>query len=303
MMGRKGFALVLTLVITALMVAVTAELIHQVYVDTSLSRGFRDGQQASLLAESGIEGGKKLLQMALSGQGYSSLSDKWAQPFKLDDETGSITITAVEESGKICLNDLAQNTVTHETLKRLGKQLELPDDIWIALSDWIDTNDETQSGGAESTYYMTLKSPYRARNGKLATLSELSLVKGFTPTVIEKLKNYVTVYSEYGTSTIGTAKININTAPIKVLIALHSQINNDLANKLDFERKLKPFSSVGELSRIQGFDKISQDLVTSCSVKGAVYRITSVARVKDTSRTVEAVINQNDGTVFSWQEY
>jgi len=72
---------------------------------------------------------------------------------------------------------------------------------------------------------------------------------------------------------------------------------------LDFERKLKPFSSVGELSRIQGFDKISQDLVTSCSVKGAVYRITSVARVKDTSRTVEAVINQNDGTVFSWQEY
>ena len=106
MKGQKGFALVLTLVITALMVAVTAELIHQVYVDTSLSRGFRDGQQASLLAESGIEGGKKLLQMNLSNQDYSSLSDKWAQPFKQDDESGSLTITASEESGKICLNGL-----------------------------------------------------------------------------------------------------------------------------------------------------------------------------------------------------
>lgn len=54
--GRRGFALVLTLVVTALMVAVAVELVHQVYVDTSLTRAFRDGQQASILAESGIEG-------------------------------------------------------------------------------------------------------------------------------------------------------------------------------------------------------------------------------------------------------
>ncbi|MFA7062493.1 MAG: hypothetical protein WC156_16935, partial [Pedobacter sp.] len=105
--GENGFALVLTLVVTALMVAVTAEMIHQVYVDTSLSRGFRDGQQASLLAESGIDGGTKLLQMALSVHpDYTSLSDKWAAPFKLDDETGSIEITATDESGKINLNGL-----------------------------------------------------------------------------------------------------------------------------------------------------------------------------------------------------
>jgi general secretion pathway protein K len=79
--GEKGFALILTLVVTALMVALTAELIHQVYVDTSISRGFRDGQQASILAESGITAAKKLIQFALSNQEYSSLSDTWAKPF------------------------------------------------------------------------------------------------------------------------------------------------------------------------------------------------------------------------------
>src|SRR6266704_2359768 len=106
--NESGFALILTLVVTALMVAVVVEMIHQVYVDTSLSRGFRDGQQASLLAESGISGGTKLLQLALSlsGRKYSALSDKWAEPFRLDDETGTIEITAVEESGKINLNGL-----------------------------------------------------------------------------------------------------------------------------------------------------------------------------------------------------
>jgi len=307
MIGRKGFALVLTLVITALMVAVTAELIHQVYVDTSLSRGFRDGQQASLLAESGIEGGKKLLQMALSGQDFSSLSDKWAQPFKLDDETGSITITAVEENGKICLNGLIlpngdYDSFTLETLKRLGSQLKLPVNLWPALADWLDSDDLVKSEGAESSYYMTLKSPYRARNGKLATLAELSLVKGFTPEVIIKLKPFVTVYAEKSGSLISKSRININTAPKEVLMALDKGIDDRLAARVLEERRLKPFKSVAELSRVSGLETISTGLQGFASVKGAVYLVTSVAQVKDTLRTVESVIRLSD-EILSWQEY
>jgi len=75
MRSEKGFALVLTLIVTALMVAVLVEMIYQVTVDVSLSRGYRDGQQASLLAESGVTGGTKLLQLALVGKDYTALSD------------------------------------------------------------------------------------------------------------------------------------------------------------------------------------------------------------------------------------
>jgi general secretion pathway protein K len=307
---RKGFALVITLVITALMVAVTTELIHQVYVDTSLSRGFRDGQQASLLAESGITGGTKLLQLSLSGQDYSSPSDKWAQPFKLDDETGTITITAVEESGKICLNGLVlpngeYDSFTWEALKRLGDQLKLKDNtfLWSALADWLDSDDLQKSDGAESPYYQTLKTPYRARNGKLATLAELSLVKGFTPEVIAKIKPFVTVYAEEGGSLISKSRINVNTAPKEVLIALDKRIDEGLAARVLEERRLKPFRSVAELSRISGFDTIATGLVAYASTKGVVYRISSIAKVKETYRTVEAVIRWQDGVILSWQEY
>lgn len=305
---RKGFALVITLVITALMVAVTAELIHQVYVDTSLSRGFRDGQQASLLAESGIDGGKKLLQLALSGQDYSSLSDKWAQPFKLDGETGTITITATEESAKICLNGLVTSngeydTFTWKALKRLGAQLKLPENLWPALADWLDSDDLQKSDGAESVHYLSLKTPYRAHNAKLATLAELSLVKGFTPEVIAKLKPFVTVYTEQSGGLISKSMINVNTAPKEVLIALDERIDEGLAARVIEERRLKPFRSVAELSRISGFDTIATSLIASCNARGAVYRITSVARVKETYRTVEAVVRQQDGTILSWQEY
>ena len=133
MRGEKGFALVLTLIVTALMVAALVEMIHQVYVDISLSRGYRDGQQASLLAESGVTGGTKLLQIALQGKEYTSLSDAWATPVKLDDETGTIEVTVVEESGRINLNSLVQpngefEPFTQAALKRLGKRLQIPEE-------------------------------------------------------------------------------------------------------------------------------------------------------------------------------
>lgn len=302
--GEKGFALVLTLVVTALMVAVTAEMVHQIYVDTSLSRGFRDGQQASLLAESGISGGTKLLQTALSGRDYSALSDKWAEPFKLDDETGMIEITAIEENSRINLNSLVLpngefDPFTLAALKRLGKRLQIPEECWSALADWLDSDDLPRSGGAETNYYMSMNSsnrPYGAHNGKLTTLAELSLVKSFTPETIVKLQPFVTIYEPVA----GLSQVNINTAPKEVVAAMDDRIDDRMAERILEERRLKPFRSLGELSRVDS--QIGSALAGRASVKGDIYRIISVARVKDTSRTVEAVLRLT-GEKLSWQEY
>jgi general secretion pathway protein K len=62
--GEGGFALVITLIITALLIALTAEFVNEVYVDTSASHNFVNGQQASILADSGIAGGIKILQLS-----------------------------------------------------------------------------------------------------------------------------------------------------------------------------------------------------------------------------------------------
>jgi general secretion pathway protein K len=302
--NEKGFALVLTLVVTALMVAVTTELIHQVYVDTALSRGFRDGQQASLLAESGITGGLKLLQTTLSTQAYSSPGT----PLKQDDETGSIEITSTEESGKINLNDLVDasggiNPVTEKMLKRLGKQLNLNirDDAWSALEDWLDSDGLPRSGGAETPYYQTQKPPYSARNGRLATVTELSLVRGFTSGIVARLRPFVTVYPMQAGLAL-TTQININSAPKEVIIALDDRISDTMAERVLEERKLHPFKNVAELSNISGFGSIATGLVGVATTKGSVFRIISIARVKDSARTVEAVL-QLSGEILSWQEY
>ena len=303
MRGNRGFALVLVLVVTALMVAVTTELIHQVYVDTSLSRGFRDGQQASLLAESGVTAGAKYLKWSFSGD-TTSLAD----PLKQEDETGTIEIRMIEESGKLNLNLLVTadgnfNQKTYNALLRLGKRLEIPEDVWSALADWLDSNDDQRSGGAETPYYQTLKPPYRARNGKMATLAELSLVKGFTPEILARLKPFVTVYSEQTSTMITSQQININTAPLEVLTALSDSIDDAMASRIVAERQRNPFKNTDNVSRLSGGAAIAQELTGVLTYKGAIFRITSISKVKDSARTVDAVVRLADEKILSWQEY
>ena len=302
--NESGFALILTLVVTALMVAIVVEMIHQIYVDTSISRGFRDGQQASILAESGVTGGAQLLQKSLSGRAYTALSDLWATPIKLEDEVGSLVISISDESGKININGLVQpngeyEPFTQKTVLRLGDHMQLPGDIWSAVADWIDSDDLPRSGGVETPYYRTMKPAYSARNGKLMTLAELSLVKGITPELLGKLRPYLTIFSDG--SPLPT--ININTASKEILVALDERIDDRMAERIEEKRRQTPFKSTGELAQVSGMETIATTLVGKISVKGNLFKIVSVARVKDSGRTVEAVVRLSDGKFLSWQEY
>jgi general secretion pathway protein K len=314
--NESGFALILTLVVTALMVAVVVEMIHQVYVDTSLSRGFRDGQQASILAESGVEGVVKLMPSFISANPTTSLSDVWAKPIKLDDEAGSLTVTITEESGKININDLVDpigtdNVDTKNALSRLGKFLtpQLPETIWPPVADWIRPPGSATHSGVAPSYYGAHNPPYKARNAPLLTLTELSLIKGISPDIPRKLTPYLRTFSE-SVSTI-RSKVNINTAPKEVLQALDNVIDARTAETIIEKRNIKAFDGIGDVNARVPETGQSQNLVNVISVKGNVFRITAVATVKDSIRTVEAVVQPGTAGLsntipigfLSWQEY
>ncbi len=53
-----------------------------------------------------------------------------------------------------------------------------------AILDWLDEDDEPRDYGAETEYYMTLPTPYAAKNGPLDSIEELLLVKGVTPELL-----------------------------------------------------------------------------------------------------------------------
>jgi general secretion pathway protein K len=309
MREERGFALVLTLVVTAILVALVVEFITEVYVDTSSRQYAVDGQQASLLADSGMTGSIKLLQKELVGKGYSSLQDRWATPLVLEEEKGTLRVTVEEENGKLSLNHVALpngtfNDAYFGIATRLLKKLGLSTDLCDALADWVDENEEPHPGGAESNWYLAQKPPYRAKNSRLESVEELALVKGFSGKPLEQLRPFVTVYADDPASP--AAPININTAPREVLMALDERMTDSLADRIMEYRKGTPFKSPGELARVSGMESIATGLQTLIRTKGSVYRLRSEATVNGTVRVVEAVVRLTGGAEpprLYWREY
>jgi len=305
--NQRGFALVVTLLVTALLVALVVEFITDVYVDTSSRRNFVDGQQASILAESGVTGAISVLQLTLAAQEeFTSLTDQWARPIDIPDESGTLRLTIEEENGKLNLNYVAGtrfNAAYVESFGRLFRKLELPaNDLLDALADWIDDDLLPRPGGAEETYYTGRKPPYVASNSPLLTLEELALVKGFAPDALPRVRPFVTVYDDIANG----AFVNINTAPKEVLLALDEKMTDTLVERIIDYRKTTPFKARGELSQVAGMDGVVQNIKIPLRTRGSIYRIRSEATVNGTSRVIEAVVNLSMASsprTLYWREY
>jgi general secretion pathway protein K len=304
---QSGFALVITLIITALLVALAVEFIHDVYVEASLGRSYADGQQAALMADSGVNGSVKLLQTILAGQEYSSLLDRWALPLDIEDDRGRLHVEISDESGKLNLNSIVfpngePNEPFYSMLPRLCRSLKLPAELRDTAADWIDEDDEPRPGGAETAYYQSLPIPYRAKNAPLDTFDELRMVNGFDEKTLKILSPFVTAYADVSGAPF--SKINVNTAPRELLAVLDENMNDDLAGRILEYRKTKPIKSTAEISRIPGLETIGIGLQGKICVKGTVYRILSRATVNDTIRIVEALV-RIDGlkpAILYWRE-
>jgi len=90
-----------------------------------------------------------------------------------------------DEMGKINLNAWMAVDSTGQTLyAALLKLPNMTEEVADAIIDWMDSDDSERPSGAESAYYGGLTPPYQAKNGPLATLAELLLVKGVTPQLL-----------------------------------------------------------------------------------------------------------------------
>ncbi|MCK4343273.1 MAG: general secretion pathway protein GspK [Phycisphaerae bacterium] len=89
------------------------------------------------------------------------------------------------ESGKLNLNAASEDEITwllDSVLLDLG--IQNSPELVDALLDWLDADEDMRPNGAESDYYEQLEPGYYAKNGRLDTLEELLLVRGFTAAVL-----------------------------------------------------------------------------------------------------------------------
>jgi hypothetical protein len=91
-----------------------------------------------------------------------------------------------DESTRLNLNVLL---ILDKQLPGSGRTLlmALPgmtEDVADAILDWLDADDEQRELGAEVDYYSGLSPAYGAKNGPVATVEELLLVRGVTPQLL-----------------------------------------------------------------------------------------------------------------------
>jgi general secretion pathway protein K len=251
MKRREGVALITTLMIVALLVTVVIEFNRIAVAEIDISQNFGDEKKILYTVISGVKAISELLRVEKIFSPGVTLTGKWAQSHTyfvaassmMEEESLEGEIT--DENGKINVNRLcgekgefndAQKALWERLLKQSRFELsaEQVDTIIHSVKDWIDGDDKmTGIYGAEEAFYETRG--YPCKNRPLDYVEELLLIKGITEEIFygskekEGLRPYFTVY--------GDPQININTAPLPVMMALSENMTESIAADLDAYRR------------------------------------------------------------------
>ena len=254
-------ALLIVLVIIALLSTLLTELAFSTLVDLRLTETFRDTTRAYYLAKGGVNAGRMIIQEDRNG--YDSLDEPWSQGVvNYPVGEGAITVRITDQNGKLGINAMVNrdtpSALMIDRFYRLMLALEIdkwgdPAELTAALIDWIDEGEspypmilteglDIPVAGAEATYYQSLTQPYLVKNGRVETLEELALIKGFTPEILRRVLPHVALHEE--------VKVNINTASSAVLMSLDPEIDEDVADILIGYRKEAPIKRLEQLEEV-----------------------------------------------------
>ncbi|HSL92740.1 MAG TPA: type II secretion system minor pseudopilin GspK [Candidatus Limnocylindrales bacterium] len=311
-MKRKnaGVALLITLLVLVLIVILAMEIFRAGARAAQTGAFGRDSVRGSLLAEAGLAAARIALRETAKDFKYDTLDQIWSRPVPpIELGEGTILVTVEDEDRKINLNRLvlpngnAPDEQRLAVFRKLLANLDIDPSIADAVVDWLDNDDTPRVGGAESSYYLSLPYPYRAKNDLFDTLDELRLVRGMTPERFDKIKPFATIYS--------SGKVNINTAPKEVLMALSAgqdaadagEIDDSVADQIVEYRKDNPFRGARDIGNVS---PSLRDLYTRTrfpdllDVKGTAFRVRSTGNISGISRTIDAV-GLRSGNDIQWR--
>ena len=294
--SEKGVAIVLVLLIVALMTAMVVEFTSVTYTANASLSNWRDSQSLSLAARSGMNLAVKVLsdrydRYSYTYPGYVTMP----VPNILENFEGNVIIKVEDENGKFNINSLIMpnntlNKTEYESFKRMLKNLALDEKIADKIADWIDDDNEPRLEKSEDG----------AKNAYMDNVDELRLI--IDSKSYEKLLPFVTVY---GINNIYANTININSAPISVLMAFDDAITTELAERIVSYRSVEPFQNTSDIVKVAGFEgSLGQSLIGRITVKASNFRIISEASIHGIKRIIESVVGRTSAgfTVTYWQE-
>ena len=293
MRNKKGYVLVIVLLILAVTTAAVIDFAGTVYGYVNTANNFNESERMSLLLKSAyLLTAEKAL--ALSSQLTFSDQREFSLEEKIEDTTVGLLLE--DNNSKFNVNTLVyrrnrqRNDTAYNIFKRLLRELKVNEEYADRLVDYIDPDKIPDVPGGED----------RAKNHPLYSLSELSYI--FPEDDLKTVMPYLTVFGE--TITDKTyINININTADLPLLKALHPEMSEALAKRIIEVREGKPFENLGEVAKVLG-EKMVTDISDVIKFKSNSFNVVIKAERNDLVETAEAGFELSGGTVVTkyWRE-
>ncbi|NPB07660.1 MAG: general secretion pathway protein GspK [Aquificae bacterium] len=227
-------------VVLSLFLTLSYYVVQVLQTSSDLSRTFSSvytKEKAYLMMDSALPRILKLLRR--EDATYDSLSDPWALPYRIETPVGEIEVLITDEDRYLNPNKLREVKGLEKAFLRLLRLLEIDPLLLEYVLIW--------TGQEEGS--LPLELPIKRK--PLDSLYEMELfwekkedLYGNPREGKEGLFSFTTVFSD--------GRININTAPLYVLLSLDEEITPQLAKRIIQRREEEPFKRVKDLLLVEG---------------------------------------------------
>ncbi|WP_213611154.1 type II secretion system minor pseudopilin GspK [Pseudoalteromonas sp.] len=313
--ASRGAALVIVLFIVALAAILAVEMSANLMVQVQKSTSLQSQQQAKWYAYGAEQLAiKGLIQSKKDDPEKTTLAQPWAKQgdVKYPVDNGTLSGQLIDLQACLNLNALGvepdpnSGNKTNPAHKALFTILENIDDLPSdeseeamadSVFDWLDENSITYRSGAEEGEYLSRQFPYMTANSLFASVSELRLVKGFNPLVMEKVLPFVCVIP--GSTLLS---INVNTVTEEQALLLSGFIDElsvSGAQAVIAARPENGFDNIEEFFEavLQQGGKNIKAVEKLFSIKSEYFKLQTQAKFVDLRFSMTTLLHASNGEV------
>ena len=205
---ERGAVLIATLLVMAIMAALTVALMDDIRLSLKLTANVADYAQADWYVRGAEDYVADVLAERLQSVPPEGRNQVLANinPILLPIDDGVMQMTVRDGShcfnlGSLTTNQGQPNEAAGEqfinTLDALGVSRLQAEGLRATLTDWVDADSQAQPGGAEDGDYLRRTPPVLPANTPLASVMEIRAVRGVTPELYEALRPWLCVGEPY----------------------------------------------------------------------------------------------------------
>ena len=340
---RSGIALIIVLLVMTVLVMLAGHFAAKIKVETQLARNATFDDDLFWVAWAGLEAAKYELAADLQGQSgqIDALNEVWAggpgsdtnsmplfPDHRLEFEPGKYATWKIVDAERRFNINMAGQPILQQAMTMIGVDPASHSAIMDSIADWIDTDRDAKTSGAEDDFYLTGQGPYGkphfTKNGPIDDISELRMINGVTRGIYEgsggmdmsaPLAEMAAAQSRFDEPmyavglrdlfcTVSSRTLNINTAS-ETTLQLLPPVDANVAAAI-IQRRAgpdgaegtqddTPFRNPQELASVAGLPPpVMQQIQPYAGVRSVVFEVTIEAHIGGQHRTYVGTLARNN---------